>query len=329
MEALAADIQKRLSSRGETSSFEYHHKAATLTELAFSLGREQYAGWGLCIELAQDEPAAGTVNRVGSSAPPLLLALAYGPAGYTALQTLHFSALDSIIPTEADRLTPGPITEFGYPRGEKLLMPLAGLGNLSAAVYEFDAEAAQSVVDREFEVLRRSVTNVRSKSQWQEAQTRFYRAIYRDSFSRIAEAAFTLERYWMVSAAAQTAPDTLRDHTLATKALDWIQAFTYERDLEGSDFVNLVSAAFEGRGDCDSRSLLWAILLEQANIPAAIMVSSEYGHAMGLADMAGSGARFDMAGKKWLVAETTRDVDLGLIRQDVADPAKYLGIMFE
>jgi hypothetical protein len=315
VEALASDVRQRLSSRGDTDSFEYHHKAAALMELSFVLGREQYAGWGLCVELTTGEPAAGSY--------PLLLALAYGPAGNAALQALHFSALDSIIPTEADRLAPGPITEFGYPRGEKLLMPLAGFGDLKAAVYEFDAEAAQSVVDREFEVFSRSAAT----PQWQEAWIRFYRAIYRDSFSRLAEAAFTLERSWMTPGAAGLEAE--RAYTLAAKALDWVQTFSYERDFEGSDFVNLVSAAFEGRGDCDSRSLLWAIILEQANVPAAMMVSREYSHAMGLADLTGSGARFTMEGKQWLVAETTRDVALGLIRQDVADPAKYLGVTFE
>jgi hypothetical protein len=272
--------------------------------------------------LTTDEPAA-------ASAHPLLMALAYGPAGNAALQVLHFSALDSIIPTEADRLVPGPITEFGYPRGEKLFMPLAGFGDLKAAVYEFDAEAAQSLVDREFEVFSRSAAT----PLWQEAWTRFYRAIYRDSFSRLTEAAFVLERYWMVSGATPAPSgaelEARRAHTLASKALDWVQTFNYERDFKGSDFVNLVSAAFEGRGDFDSRSLLWAIILEQANVPAAMMVSREYSHAMGLADLTGSGARFTMESKQWLVAETTRDVALGLIRQDVADPAKYLGVTFE
>jgi hypothetical protein len=97
----------------------------------------------------------------------------------------------------------------------------------------------------------------------------------------------------------------------------------------GSDFVNLVSAATEGRGDCDSRALLLAILLEQANIPGAIMVSREYSHAMGLADIAGPGARFSAGGKRWLVAETTAAVKIGLIGKGSADPAKWLGVIFE
>jgi hypothetical protein len=116
---------------------------------------------------------------------------------------------------------------------------------------------------------------------------------------------------------------------LAEQALNWIQGFTYERDLMGSDFVNLISAVQEGRGDCDSRAMLWALILNQADIPAAIMISAELGHAMGLADLPGPGARFETDGKKWLVAETPAAVALGLIAEDYSEIRKWMGIVFE
>jgi hypothetical protein len=97
----------------------------------------------------------------------------------------------------------------------------------------------------------------------------------------------------------------------------------------GSDFVNLVSAVREGRGDCDSRAMLWAMILSQANIPSCIMVSGDYSHAMGLADINGTGARFEFEGKKWLVAETTAQIAPGLIRQDISGKANWLGVSFE
>jgi hypothetical protein len=176
-----------------------------------------------------------------------------------------------------------------------------------------DPEAAQALVDREFALLRLQAAT----PHWQEAWKRFYRAIYRDSFDRLADAAFTLERSWRGE-----------PREFAEKALGWVQSFHYERDLMGSDFVNLVSAALEGRGDCDSRAMLWAVILEQANIPAAIMVSREYGHAMGLADLEGPGARFEMGGISWLAAETTAPVALGLIDRDTAGSDHWLGISF-
>jgi hypothetical protein len=74
--------------------------------------------------------------------------------------------------------------------------------------------------------------------------------------------------------------------------------------------------------------MLWAILMQQANIPAAIMVSAEYSHAMGLGDISGTGARFEFAEKKWLVAETTSKVGLGLINQKMSNIEGWLGIVF-
>jgi hypothetical protein len=229
---------------------------------------------------------------------------------------LHLSVLDSVAPTEAERRYMGPVTEFSYPRGEIKKTRLAGL-DVEAFTAAHDAEGAQALVDREFAVLKRYLNS----PLWQEAWIRFYRAIYRDSWERLADAAFQLERYWNVPAE--------ENRVLSGKALAWIQSFLYERDLMGSDFVNLVSAAFEGRGDCDSRALLWALILAQADIPSGIMVSAEYSHAMGLADLPGAGAHFEFEGKSWLVAETTAPVVIGLIEQRVSDIAYWLGIDFE
>jgi hypothetical protein len=299
-----------LKNEGAAERCEYHKKQAVLLKLRFSAGPGGGSeGWGLCLEL--DRPI-----RSGDKGKPLLLALAYGPAAREDLQLLHISALDSIAPTLADRLTPGPITERLHPRGKGRYVPVAGLA-AEALVYEQDAEAAQYLVDREFEVLRR----YEDSPLWKEAWSRFYRMIYRDSFDRLANIAFALERHWNIP--------VLENRDFAGKVLEWVQAFHYERDLLGSDFVNLVAAATEGRGDCDSRAMLWAIVLEQANIPTAIMVSSQYSHAMGLADLPGTGAHFNFGGKSWLVAETTTKVPLGQINVKTSNTAYWIGIAFE
>jgi hypothetical protein len=307
VEALAADVQRRIRSSGDTETFDYHHKKAALFDLAFvnqADGRTQIAGWGLAIELTG-----------GQTPAPLLLALAYGPAARQDLQLLHLSVLDSIMPTEADRLYPGPITEFAYPRETRQRYPLWNLGE-EAWFYAEDEEASQALVDREFEVLKRYA----SSPLLDEARIRFYRAIYRDSFDRLGNAAFIIERKLNVPAVSK------RDY--AGMVLDWVQRFEYERNLEGSDFTNLVSAAIDGRGDCDSRAMLWALILNHSNIQAAMMVSPQYGHAMGLADLGGAGARFELEGKSLLVAETTARVPIGLIAEDMSVTDYWLGIRF-
>jgi hypothetical protein len=310
MREMADDIGSRLQNRGEVVFFEYHDKFAAIMELRFG----QTAGWGFCVELAA---------APGGGSPPMLLALSYGPAGKQDLQPLYKSALDSIIPSDAERHYPGPITEFGFPRGERKRTALA-LPGITAMIHENDAEAAQALVDREFALL----SNYRFLENWREAWIRFYRVIYRDSWDRVADAVFQLERRWNIDAGAG-ADNSRSGRALAEKALAWVQTFKYERDLMGSDFVNLVSAVTEGRGDCDSRAMLWAMILAQADIPAGIMVSREHNHAMGMADIAGAGARFEAGGINWLVAETTAPVGIGLIGKDVSGRESWLGVVFE
>ena len=303
VQEMADDVSIRLGNSGDAAVFDYGNKAACLMELHF----QNYTGWGLCIELA------GQTDKN----PPLLLALAYASGEKAEMDLYHLSALDSIIPSGSERHCPGPIMEFGYPRGRQTETAIAGT-DLRALIRENDAEAAQALIEREFALL----TRYQFSGAWQEAWIRYYRMIYRDSWDRVADAVFHLERKWSDGA-------DIDERTFAGKALAWVQGFDYERDLDGSDFVNLVSAVTEGRGDCDSRAMLWAMILMQADIPAAMMVSRNYGHAMGLADLHGAGARFEVEGQKLLVAETTAEVSIGLIGETVSEIDQWHGIIFD
>jgi hypothetical protein len=323
-DAAASNAIERLKAKAEASAFSYRGKKAILMSLTFDAGEGPVEGWGLCVELA---PQAS--SRAAGRSAPTLLALAYGPAGDADLDGFHRSALDSIAPTAADKRAPGPLSAFAYPATGKKTTRIAGL-DAEATIDGSDAEAARSLVDREFAVL----THYADSPLWKEAWSRFYRFIYRDSYERLADIAFTVERALSAAGAAneeggggQVAPNAER--RLTERALAWVQGFSYERDLMGSDFVDLVSAATEGSGDCDSRALLLAVVLMHANIDAAIMVSRDYSHAMGLVSTEGAGARFEYGGVKWVVAETTAKVALGLIGKKTADPAKWLGILFQ
>ena len=307
VEELARDVHSRLKNSGDLDSFEYRGKKAILLELSFPLsGTGPMSGWAICLELGSNSPA---------NAGPLFLAMAYGPAGRSDLEFFHLSALDSIAPVQADRFFPGPITEFAYPRERRIRTGIFGI-DAEAWIFEEDAEAAQALIDREYQLLRR----FENSEDWREAWIRFYRAIYRDSFERLADIAFQVERRFNVP--------PLENRDFADHVLSWVQSFEYERELMGSDFINLISGATEGRGDCDNRSMLWAIILNQANIPAAIMVSRNYGHAMGLAELPGAGARFELDGQRLLVAETTANIPIGLIGEGVSDTEHWLGVSF-
>ncbi|HCM29033.1 MAG TPA: hypothetical protein DIC34_21270 [Treponema sp.] len=325
---LATDVAKRLLSEGDASPFMYRGKEAVLLELSFVSPSGPAEGWAICVELPVIGADAGKAPGTKSGH---LVALAYGVAGTEGYDKFHLSALDSLAPAPADRNEPGPITAFAYPGEGKIQIPVAGLRE-TAFIDASDKEAAKYLVDREFSVLR----GYAGTEVWQDAWRRFYRAVRRDAFPRLAGIAFAVERELSsgprsAEGAARGAPSgsVSADREFAEGVLGWTQSFAYERDLLGSDFVDLVSAATEGRGDCDSRALLAAILLQRANIDAAIMVSKEYGHAMLLADLDGEGARFTFENRKWMVGETTAKVPFGMIGKNVADPMKWLGILFE
>ena len=309
MEDLVDDVNRRLGNQGVTDFFVYHNRRAAIVELTFA----DFTGWGLCVELG-DSASAGT-------SVPMLLALSYSPAGNGA-DILHLSALDSIVPSVDEQYYPGPIMEYSYPRGEAKQAALASSG-ISAMIRENDAEAAQVFIEREFLILKQYLLS----EYWRQAWIRYYRLVYRDSYDRISNAAYALVRNWGGNSRNAAGAEGQRE--LAQKALSWVQGFIYERHLDGSDFVNLVSAVTEGRGDCDSRAMLWAIILAHADIRAAIMVSREYSHAMGLADIDGIGARFEIDGTRWLVAETTDKIDIGLIDAGISNIENWLGILFD
>jgi len=302
---LTNDINRRLSNRGDVDLFQYRDKQAAIIKLTFG----NFDGWALAIELGSE-----TAQR------PILLALAYAPANRRDLELFHISALDSIRPTTMDIRYPGPLIEYSYPRGEARNTPLA-LRGLNAMIYENDAEASQVLIEREFSIL----TNYLNTPLLQDACIRYYRFIFRDSYDRIANAATVIANHLGAGAAVTDE----QKKAFAQRVLSFVQGFNYERNLNGSDFINLVSAVTEGRGDCDSRAMLFAIILSNVDIRGAIMLSHHYSHAMGLADIIGEGARFDALGTQWLVAETTANIDIGLIDQTQANPQHWFAVIFE
>ena len=176
-----------------------------------------------------------------------------------------------------------------------------------------DDEAAgdKDCAAREFRVLQAYAD---TETLWMDAWARAYRMIYRETAARLDRLAIELDRLL---------PE---DPTDAARAvLQWTQGFTYERDLEGIDFVEPLTAAYESRGDCDSRAMVAAIVLERRGIDAILMVSDSYSHALLGVDVAGGGQRFSFDGKDYLVGETTAKVGLGMIAADQADWSKMVG----
>ncbi len=166
---------------------------------------------------------------------------------------------------------------------------------------------------REYRVL---ALYAETEDLWVDAWARFYRMVYRESAARLDG---------LTAALARSLP--LDDPTeCARTVLAWVQGFSEGTDDSGIDFVPPLPAAFERRGDCDSRAVVMAIVLERLGIDCVLMISREYSHAMVGVDVPGGGQRFTCNGRDYLVAETTAKVGIGLIDAEQADFSKWLGV---
>ena len=234
----------------------------------------------------------------------------------------HFyilSALDSFSDSYEALYYPGPVSSF-YEQSAEKSTPVKISLPFGSAKYVFNEEnsaieAAEITAEREARVL--SLFKPEDTDAW----SRFYRMIYRDNYYRVDELFYQIRDNLLKG--------IKEPEEISQKLLSWFQKFSYSRTGTIADFSPPLSALRDYSADCDSLGILYIILLKRLGIDAVLMVSSEYSHSMAAVDVPGNGARFPFKGKKYLVAEMTKEVGLGQINAKMADPAKWLGIEFK
>lgn len=304
VEDLAAKSIALLKSSGESSVYSYQDRRAALATLDFQLDSVPMLGFAVFIQGRNSERDYALLAYVASEL-------------FDDYADFILSCLDSFSIDAAALRMPGPISQFtlAWPpeRGEQRSVILPD--GLTADLPWSEAEGRQEheTCMREYKVLSAYADE---PELWQDAWIRFYRMVYRESAARLDRLALEVTK--------AMPPDDPTEQT--RRILAWVQKWNYERDPEGMDFVPPLTAAYEGRGDCDSRALTAAIILERLGIDAVIMVSREYSHALLGVDVPGGGQRYSFAGKNFLVGETTAGVGLGMIAADQADFSKWIGI---
>ena len=116
-------------------------------------------------------------------------------------------------------------------------------------------------------------------------------------------------------------------------AIEAWQRFSYARASKTEDKADFapLPAILEGESsDCDSRSMLVAVLLRHMGVDACIFVSPVYSHAMlGVALPDKQGQTIHVDGTEYLVGETTaKDVTIGMLDSAMQDRDKWLPVMF-
>jgi hypothetical protein len=302
-ERMAKDLLWQMGSKGDVSSFTYQDRGAVIADLAFAVSDVPRKGYAVFIS-----GGAGPGNSYA-------LVASTETSRFDSYSELIISCLDAFSIDRAARRFSGPVSQFLLPpaaRTEKKTAVLPA-GSVSLPWSSKEEEDELSVAEREFRVLTMSMED---ETLWQDAWARYYRMVYKESAAELDN---------LTQAFSGALP--LNDPTeSARRVLAWVQGFHYERNFGGIDFVIPLTAAFEQKGDCDSRAMVMDIILERLGIDCILMVSREYSHAMVGVDVPGGGQRFTFNGKAWLVAETTARVRIGMIDSTQADFSKWLGV---
>ena len=192
-------------------------------------------------------------------------------------------------------------------------------------VYHTDDLTGKARYSTEYEILKLYANN----EKWKEAWIRYYKTIYRDSYSRLSKAAFDINSalYPIARKKNPNEPENALNEIL----LNWVQNFEYKRgDEKSTDFTSVFDSLAGVGSDCDSRSMLMCILLKQNGINTTLFISREYSHAVYGAELNAEGAKTEVSGKEYLLGETTvKNLKPGLIAQEQNDTEKWIPVSFE
>ncbi|MBN1797315.1 MAG: hypothetical protein JW822_01980 [Spirochaetales bacterium] len=290
-------IKVHLNAEGEGAPFIYSASESYFADLSFSTQSYHVRGYFVFINGDTNDYVLMCFTQVKE---------------YSRMHDFLLSCLDSFSPDKKNKLLPGPISQFYY--------QFPGVSRTTATIpfkekfisFSYDKneiEATEVVISREARILT-AYHEVNT-----EAWSRFYRIIYRDNFARFTELSQKLQDY------LQAATDNRTE--LVSVLLEWIQRFIYGQNQGITDITPPLQAVLTHSGDCDTRAVLFLILLHHMKIDAVLLVSDRYKHsAVGIA-LEASGAKLKFNGKQYVFAELTTQVALGMIAQSMADPSGW------
>ncbi len=300
------DNTARLSATSDLESFKWRSQDAALAEINFRLGNTAVTGYAASTVLPEDE---GTVVLVAWSKEE----------DFEQCANLILSTIDSLCIDYGSYFSPGLVTSYAFPSSaeeQDFELDIAG-HKIRSCLASNDNEASEYLIEREYELL----TLYAGSPIWQEAWKRYYRMIFRDSCGRMKRAAFDIYN--------ALAPDSVDETDLAQKLLQWMQDCSYEREKNNSDFASLPSMLLGGGSDCDSRSMMLAVLLRAMNMDSCVFVSATFSHAVAGFVSSHPGHSFPAEGKNYLMGETTaKGLTWGKIAEDMDDASQWIAVTF-
>ncbi|MCR4939957.1 MAG: hypothetical protein K5930_07625 [Treponemataceae bacterium] len=298
------NVMKNLGAEYDTSDLIWRKNPCIVSSFSMVLNGAVESGWATALSLPETKG--------------ILVLLSYTPEEYyEELMQFVISCVDSVCTDRGSYYSSGPITSFAFPETEqeKHTVTIGGT-DITIRLDSSDREADEFVIEREYSVL----CMYKQSQLWQEAWQRYYRQIFRNEFARLEKAAFTIQnKLTRKLNGSDGIPQAL---------LSWVQEMPYERQKSTSDFAPVTGILAGDGSDCDSRSMLVAILLYHMGYKTSIFVSAEYSHALTGVVLDKPGAKIKLGDDDFLLGETTAPVDFGLVPKDMNNTDKWLGVDF-
>ena len=304
----------KLSAQYDVNSFSWSQNQCSIASFKMVLD-QGYEGWAVCAPL-----------KIADS---YLTLMCYAPSSSNGgCEQFIISTLNSLnLEFSNNKSECGIFTTFAFPHESSYPVTLNIGGNkIDVQLDKCDFDASQFIVDLEFSVLKLYANH----KMWKEAWQRYYRRIYADNSLRLYEISKKIYKE-LYPLAKQKNPDN-PDIAFAQFLLSWVQTFEYKREQtkNSSDFTPLPKVLCGTGNDCDSRSMLIAVILNNCNYDAIMLISREYSHAMVAVNIPAPGQTYYLKEKdsEYIFGETTAQVTWGLIAQNQSDRTKWIPVDF-
>ena len=289
---------------GDVVAFPHWGGRVALADWTFSTSSGTVRGWFLMV--------------IGSG-PDVRISAIAGAEDFEAVQPFLLSVIDSYAPADRWLRTPGAMGRFlelTGPEGEQTATVPFGGDELSWSRSPAADAASQDVIEREALVLS---AYGNTPDLFYAAWERYYRLIYRDSYSRLTPLADALKT-------GPLPPGVTPDRKVAEEILSWLQGFAYGSTDGFSDLLAPSVACAARTGDCDSLGLAFLILMDGYGVDGRLLLSYEASHALAAIDVSGEGLRYSEGETTWLVAELTSRLPLGALPERLNGVSDWYGI---
>ena len=283
----------------DVSRYLYQDRTVSFSDSLFRTGEGVNRGWFLFIDREDYDYYLTCFTREGM---------------YEEYLPWIVSCMDSFSPDDAGRKSPGALsTLYSFGNGENRSVPFSLEGEeLNFKYKAVREETAQLLIEREAAIL----SSYKDPDEFAAAWKRYYQMIYRDTSKDLDQPARAIE----------TLLGGKSDVEKAEILLSWLQDYEYGSSNSFSDLLAPISVIVKRTGDCDALGMVYCHFLDKMGIPSLLMVSHVYSHAMAAVYLNREGAGFEYGNRKFIVAEMTKKIDIGMISRDMADINKWIVI---